>query len=81
MKKLIIIITSTIFLTSCSLQKTYVLTNGEKITEKQYYKIIDETIKETLSKITPQEQSLLFDDVNITIDTINTIVPDTLLGN
>jgi hypothetical protein len=81
MKKLIIIITSTIFLTSCSLQKTYVLTNGEKITEKQLIKISNNAFKKSISKITPQEQSLLFDDVNITIDTINTIVPDTLFGN
>ena len=55
--------------------------NGKKITEKQFRKITHEALEESFGKITPQEYSLLFDDVNITIDAINTIIPDTLSGN
>ena len=37
--------------------------------------------EESFGKMTSQEDSLLFDNVKITVDTINNIVPDTLSGN
>jgi PBP1b-binding outer membrane lipoprotein LpoB len=81
MKNLIVIITSILLLTSCATQKTIELANGKKVTEKQFQKMTHKAFEESFGKMSSQEDSLLFNDVKVTVDTINTIVPDTLSGN
>jgi PBP1b-binding outer membrane lipoprotein LpoB len=81
MKNLIVIIVSILFLTSCATQKTIELANGKKVTEKQFQKMCHKAFEDSFGQMTSQEDSLLFDDVKITVDTINNIVPDTLSGN
>lgn len=81
MKNLIVIITSILLLTSCATQKTIELANGKKVTEKEFRKMTHKAFEDSFGKMTSKEDSLLFNNVKITVDTINTIVPDTLSGN
>lgn len=80
MKNLIVIAVSVFLLASCATQKTIELSNGKRVSQKQFDKMTHKAFEESFGKMTPQEDSLLFNGVKITVDTL-TVDPDTLSGN
>ena len=70
MKKLSVILIVTFFITSCA-PKVVQLTDGRMITKKKETKMIYKAMKNAYKSLSKDQKQLLFEDVNITVDTIH----------
>ena len=70
MKNLLSIVIVICFMTSCA-PKVVQLTDGRMITKKKETRMIHKAMKTAYKSLSKDQKQLLFEDVNITVDTLH----------
>ena len=70
MKNLVILSLVVCFIVSCA-PKVVQLTDGKMITKKKETRMIHQAMRKAYRSLSKSQKQLLFDDVNITVDTLH----------
>jgi hypothetical protein len=70
MKKLTLLFASILLVTSCATNKTIVLTNGKKITERKADRMMMRGLKKCLKELSKEDRNIIME---MSVDTSNVI--------